>query len=63
MKALKENDMEAYASLLAETKNERLSSLLQQTEVASPRRTRRYLTMPRISCADWEPVRRVGFTA
>lgn len=33
MKALRENDMEAYAALLAETKNDRLQTLLNQTEV------------------------------
>ncbi|XXQ30328.1 SNF2-related domain containing protein [Plasmodiophora brassicae] len=32
MKALRENDMEAYAALLAETKNDRLQTLLNQTE-------------------------------
>ena len=32
MKALKENDMDAYTSLLSEHKNERLTNLLKQTE-------------------------------
>ena len=32
MKALKENDMEAYRALLEETKNDRLSNLLKETE-------------------------------